>query len=97
MEIKSKCAYCGVVEFIHIQYEAMLNDLKCHHCNQPDLQFSRVTKDEMIDSYAGCPPFPEKKAEEKPVDKPKEQPVDASYGDLTDFQAMEFDWNDYMD
>jgi len=60
MQIKAQCQYCGVVEYVHVKYEYLLNQFRCAYCNHDKLDFTRFNEQDKIDYYDGCPPFPKK-------------------------------------
>lgn len=65
MRIHLECIYCGHIWDRLIYSEDQISKIKCIKCGDRKLKVKDY-KDNKLDSYIGCPPFPEK--EIKPLE-----------------------------
>lgn len=63
MVYKITCTYCGHHWEAYIYTQAQLAGKICTKCDDKHLRFQELN-DTKIDTYIGCPPFPEKKKDD---------------------------------
>ena len=64
MEVKITCWYCDHTVYKTVYDQRGLQDLTCIICKDPNLIIKDVAKDR-LDTYAGSPPFEDKKDSDK--------------------------------
>jgi hypothetical protein len=64
MRIFFNCTYCDLKWEENVYSQGSIQEKKCLRCGDSKLKY-KDAKDIIIDTYAGCPPFPEKTEAEK--------------------------------
>lgn len=70
MQVRLECTYCGHSWERSVYTKGVVAGLSCMVCNDSRLK-AREINDAKVDTYQGCPPFPEKPPEKVEKEEPK--------------------------